>query len=345
MISLLSKFLAVPIISIVLVSGCTNVNEKELKVNPSTSPIPAEPTTLEDLVINFDATAYWAWKKSSIKILNSIATAKTASVEIGPNSIPDYKSPQIAIDLTSKLYSDFKQDQDLVFVYYGYQDRDWAQSKLNKYLGNYSQEWQKKQAEASCRAENDCLGGVAITHPAKPSGIVLVTASEAGKNDINHTSGTLESHEYTHIIQDDLQGKFLGQIPRWHAEGEAEFAQAAAIYHLDFTSYNVERQRIIKDLIRNPEIDKNWLIEFLNPASGLVKWQAWDKYDGWRVYDIGMLVTEILTSLKGPESTMGLSFEVGNGLSYQKAFEKIYGITWKLAVPLIADIIYAQINS
>ena len=58
-----------------------------------------------------------------------------------------------------------------------------------------------------------------------------------------------------------------------------------------------------------------------------------------------MLVIEILTSLKGPESTMGLSFEVGNGLSYQKAFEKIYGITWKLAVPLIADIIYAQINS
>ena len=345
MISLLSKFLVVPIISMVLVSGCTNANEKELKVNPSTSPIPAEPTTLDDLVINFDAAAYWAWKKSSTKILNSIAKAKTASVEVGPNSIPDYKSPQTAIDLTSKLYSDFKQDQDLVFVYYGYQDRDWAQSKLNNYLGKYILDWQKKQAEASCRAKNDCLGGVAITHPAKPSGIVLVTASEAGKKDINHTSGTLESHEYTHIIQDDLQGKFLGQIPRWHAEGEAEFAQAAAIYHLDFATYNVERQRIIKGLIKNPEIDKNWLIEFLNPTSGLVKWEAWDKYDGWRVYDIGMLVIEILTSLKGSESTMGLSFEVGNGLSYQKAFEKIYGITWKLAVPLIADIIYAQINS
>ena len=345
MISLLSKFLVLPIISVMLISSCTNTSEKEIKLYPSPSPIPAEPTSLEDLLINFDAAPYWAWKKSSIKILNSPATAKTASVEVGPNSIPDYKSPQIAIDLTSKLYSDFKQDQDLVFIYYGYQDRDWAQSKLNNYLGNYIQDWQKKQAENSCRAASDCFGGVAITHPSKPSGIVLVTASEAGKKDVNHTSGTLESHEYTHIVQDNLQGKFLAQIPRWHAEGEAEFAQAAAIYHLDFATYNLERQRIIKGLIKNPEIDKNWLTEFLNPASGLIKWQAWDKYDGWRVYDIGMLVTEILTSLKGPESTMGLSLEVGNGLSYQKAFEKIYGITWKLAVPLIADIIYAQINS
>lgn len=345
MILQLSKFLVAPIISVLLISGCANTNEKEIKANPSTSPIPAEPTSLEDLVINFEAAPYWAWKKSSIKILNSPAVAKTAAVEVGPNSIPDYNSPQIAIDLTSKLYSDFKQDQDLLFIYYGYQDRDWAQSKLNNYLGKNIQEWQKKQAEKSCRAASDCFGGVAITHSTKASAIVLVTASEAGKKDVNHTSGTLESHEYTHIIQDDLQGKFLGQIPRWHAEGEAEFAQAAAIYHLDFATYNVERQRIIKALIKNPEIDKNWLIDFISPASGLVKWQAWDKYDGWRVYDIGMLVTEILTSLKGPESTMRLSFEVGNGLTYQKAFEKIYGISWKQAVPLIAEIIYAQINA
>lgn len=42
---------------------------------------------------------------------------------------------------------------------------------------------------------------------------------------------------------------------------------------------------------------------------------------------------------------MRLSFEVGNGLTYQKAFEKIYGISWKQAVPLIAEIIYAQINA
>mgnify|MGYP000247330127 CR=1 FL=1 len=44
------------------------------------------------MVQNADGIAYWAWKKSSIKILNSIATAKTASVEIGPNSIPDYNN-------------------------------------------------------------------------------------------------------------------------------------------------------------------------------------------------------------------------------------------------------------
>jgi hypothetical protein len=207
------------------------------------------------------------------------------------------------------------------------------------------QDWQKKQAQNSCRSKQECFGAVAITHSEKPAGIVLVTASAEGKNDVNHTSGTLEAHEYAHIIQDELQGRYLGQVPRWQAEGEAMFAQAAAIHHLDFSAYNLERKRIIKGLINNREISESWLVDFISPASGLIKWQAWDKYDGGRVYDVGMLITEILTSLKGPESTMRLSAEVGTGVSYQRAFEKIYGLTWKSAVPMLAKIIYSEINS
>jgi hypothetical protein len=341
--------LAVSIIFLLITTGCTSTSEKELdkasRKTPSASPIPPEPTSLEDLTINSESVAYWAWKKSSTKILNSAATAKVAAVEIGPNSQPDYLTPQVAIDLTSRLYSDHKQSQDLTYIYYEFEDTQWAQKKLNTFLGQNIQDWQKKQAENLCRSRQDCVSAVAITHSVKPAGIVLVTASSKGKKDVNHTSGTLEAHEYAHIIQDELQGKYLGQVPRWQAEGEAMFAQAAAIHHLDFAAYKLERQRIIYGLISNRDISQSWLIDFINPATGLIKWEAWDKYDGWRVYDVGMLITEILTSLKGPESTMRLSAEVGKGVSYQKAFENIYGISWKSAVPMLAKIIYSQINS
>jgi len=344
-----SKHFALLITSLILVSGCSassdNENQSADGTSSTSTPIPPEPTSLQDLVENSDAAAYWAWKKSSQKVLNGFSIAKTAIVEIGPNTTPDYLSPQIAIDLASKLYSDHKQNQELTYIYYQHEDTAWAQKKLNDFLGKYIQDWQKEQAQSSCRAKDDCFGAVAITHPKKHAGIVLVTASDAGKKDVNHISGTLEAHEYTHIIQDESQGRFLGQVPRWQAEGEAMFAQAASIYHLDFLSYTVERERIIKELIKNPEISQSWLVDFINPDTGLTKWEVWDKYPGWRVYDVGMLVTEILASLKGPESTIRLSLEVGNGLSYQKAFEKVYGTPWETAVPLIAQIIYNQINS
>lgn len=326
-------------------TGCSSSSNTDAKPSPTAEVIPPEPTSLEDLKINPESVAYWAWKKSSVKIINSVAKADQASIEVGPNTTPDYLSTQVAIDLASKLYSDFKQGQKLNFAYYEYEDTAWAQSKLNNFLGENILGWQKEQARTSCRSQSDCFGAVAITHPVKPAGIVLVTASAAGKKDVNHISGTLEAHEYTHIIQDEQQGKFLGQVPRWQAEGEAMFAQAAAIHHLDFAKYKTERQRIIKDLVKNPEITQSWLIDFISPESGLVNWQAWDKYDGWRVYDVGMLITEVLASFKGPESTMRLSLEVGKGVSYQKAFENIYGISWKLAVLIIAEIIYSELNS
>ena len=134
-----AKHFALLITSLILVSGCSASADSENQSANSTSstsaPIPPEPTSLQDLVENSDAAAYWAWKKSSEKVLNSSPIAKKAIVEIGPNTTPDYLSPQFAIDLASKLYSDHKQNQELTFIYYEHEDTAWAQKKLNDFLG------------------------------------------------------------------------------------------------------------------------------------------------------------------------------------------------------------------
>jgi hypothetical protein len=304
-----------------------------------------EPKTFEDLIANPSSATYWAWKKSADKIKLSNTSENKVDILIGPHTVPDNKASQPAIDLASKLYSDFKQGQKVTLVYYQFEDIDWAQEQIKNFLGTYQADWQKSQAANSCKNYRDCMGAVAITHPTKPAAIILVTASEFGKSDVNHTSGTVEAHEYTHVIQDKLQGKFLGKIPRWHAEGEAEFSQAASIYNGEYKKYLDERFRIISGLLKNSEISQDWLVNFLSPKTGLTNWQAWDKYDNWRLYDVGMLVTELLASIKGPESTMALSSQVGSGVSYKRAFEKIYGVSWDTAVPLMAEIIFKEINS
>lgn len=326
-------------------TGCSSKTRSEVKSSPTPFAIPAEPKTLEDLIANPSSATYWAWKKSADKVKSSVAIADKVEILIGPNTVPDNKSPEPAFDLASKLYSDFKHNQKVTLVYYQYEDIDWAQGKIKDFLGTYQQDWQKTQASNSCKTYRDCMGAVAMTHPTKQAAIILVTASEFGKADVNHTSGSVEAHEYTHVIQDILQGKFLGKLPRWHVEGEAEFSQAASIYYSDYQKYLAERSRITSELIKNPEITEDWLIDFLSPKTGLTNWQSWDKYYNWRLYDVGMLVTELLASLKGPESTMMLSAEVGEGISYKDAFNKIYGISWQEAVPLMAKIISKEINS
>ena len=54
---------------------------------------------------------------------------------------------------------------------------------------------------------------------------------------------------------------------------------------------------------------------------------------------------EILVALKGPESTMELWKQVGNGASFRSAFENIYGIAFDSALPIMAKAMTLQITA
>ena len=55
-----------------------------------------------------------------------------------------------------------------------------------------------------------------------------------------------------------------------------------------------------------------------------------------------MLVTEIMVSVKGPESIMEQYKLVASGMSYQQAFEKVFGISWADGVKIIAKVLAKQ---
>jgi hypothetical protein len=335
-------FLLLLLISSSLLTSCSNTEKKlsALKVE-----IPAEPKTFEDMLNNPASIVYWAWKKSADQINKNALSSAKLTVEIGPSSIPDNPNPTAAVNLASRLYGDFEKQIPTKFVYFEHKDVDWAQAQVDKFYGPAIQDWQKREARKMCPGEDQCQGASAMTAFDKKSALVIMSSSKWGKQTKNNTDGPIEAHEYTHIIQDSQQGKYLGNLPRWQFEGEATFAQNAAIYFDNYDKYLEARNSVIGALIYTLKPDIDWLTEFMNPKDGYTYGgAAWDKYDGARVYDVGMAITEVLTALAGPSSTMQLSQLVGEGLSYEKAFTKIYGVEWNTGVSLIAQILAKQFN-
>jgi hypothetical protein len=134
------------------------------------------------------------------------------------------------------------------------------------------------------------------------------------------------------------------QIPRWLLEGGAAWSQCAAIFSSDYKHYLEERTRNTGDIFANPSLyTAEWITQFLNPDP-LTTWAYWNAYENWRLYDIGLLATEVLVSLKGPEAYMRLYTNVGNGLTFASSFEKEFGLSWTEAAPIIARAIEAEIK-
>jgi hypothetical protein len=54
------------------------------------------------------------------------------------------------------------------------------------------------------------------------------------------------------------------------------------------------------------------------------------------VYTLGYITMECLVALKGIDSPTELIVQVSNGLTFEEAFAKVYGISWNEASPILA---------
>jgi hypothetical protein len=303
---------------------------------------PTAPTSFADLEQNAKSIAYWAWKKSAQVVASTPAKAPILNIYIGPNSVILNDRAKPAMELISRLYPTAKAPASVNLVYYSFKDLDWAQAKLNELTKNDPRN-ESDGVSRNCRAELDCTGASART-TRDGVAVLLIGVQNPLPTDSMHISGTLEAHEYTHNLQ---QAPSVGTnsnwalAPRWYTEGGATFAQAASIFYASYNSYRIERDLRTQDLTKGDWLTQDWLEEFINPA-GWTDWSPWDKYSGWRVYDVGCAITEMLTALKGPAATMELIDRVAEGDTYDQAFEKTYGIKWVDAVPIISRTILKE---
>lgn len=329
-------------------SGNKLVWKKGLRVSKtSPSSIPKAIKSFADAVERpFDVT-YWAWKKSDSQIQAQKLTGPTLNLIIGPNTKLSNSKPQLAIDAVTNLYPNQKKPNKVHAIYYSHKDIAWAQGKFSKLFSGAT----GSEAKNSCQSIDYCWGAQG-TVTDNGDGILLVAVMTRNPTR-NHTSGTLEAHEYSHVLQISNfygtlnQGQAMCCIkafaPWWFVEGGAEFSQIAAVHGRSFAKYQDDRQHWADEFLKNKQkkFNETWILNFLKPKSSSV-WMNQD--DQWRLYDLGMLVSEIYTAIKGPEINMDIFKDISEGMTYEESFKKHFGISWDAAVPLIAKSLSKLVN-
>jgi hypothetical protein len=308
---------------------------------PTPTPtFPDAPTSFDDLIANYLGISYAAWSKSNAAISAASDVAPPFNALTGPNTTLAFKNPASAYDLVARMYSGYKSTSAMTVLSFGYDDRDWAQEQMKRLQPKSTWQWITFTA---CATRPTCWGGGMFTDESG-NGLLVVTTEVL---DENHLSGTLDAHEYSHAIQQNQMRRPTvwpeesGWPPSWYREGQATFAQNASIYYQSFDLYLKNRTSISNELYRDSRFTSEWIQEFFvvnQPSS----W--FDKYPSWRQYDLGAMLVEILTALKGPGSTMEIWKLMGTGQNFNQAFEKVYGASFDKALPVIAKAIALQLG-
>lgn len=328
-------------------SGKKLVWDKGVTVLAPKASIPVGPTSFSDLQANYAGVPYWAWKKSADVLTSSKAKSAKLTLLIGPNTHPGNEIPQMAISLVSRLFPNYKESKEYVLIYFNFMDSAWAEAQFNSYIGTDGGYDTSGSVQKICPSEAACASGLAVKNQVTRISVSLITSGTASLSDKRFLNGVLEAHEYFHTIQNaqfdgDVVVHNTGTLPRWLTEGSATFVEDAAINFDSFDKYKIQKTSSIQGLLYRKEYNEQKLIAFLDAPSLGKDWSSWDSYDPSRVYDIGMLVTEIMVSIKGPESIMEQYKLVASGMSYQQAFEKVFGISWSEGVKVIAKVLAKQ---
>ena len=295
--------------------------------------IPKTPTSFDDLVQNYEGIAYAAWSKSNAAITAATDVAPIFKALTGPNTTLAFKNPASAYDLVARLYSGYKSTSAMTVLSFSYDDRDWAQEQMKQLQPKSTWQW---ITETACATRAKCWGGGMFTDE-KANGLLVITTEVL---DDNHLSGTLDAHEYLHAIQQNQMGRPTvwpepsDWPPAWYREGQATFAQNASIYYQSFDLYLKNRKSISTELYRDSTITSEWIQEFF----------VTNQPSSWFNYDLGAMLVEGLTALKGPGSTMEIWKLMGTGSSFESAFEKVYGISFTKALPIMSKAIALELG-
>jgi len=320
----------------------------------STVTAPVAPTSFQDLQDHVTGIIQGAWLKAGIQIKNSSSSLGNVKILVGPNTVMDDPNTLDSLTLLSKLYSNIAQVKNLTIIKFGKSDIAWAQQQYDLLHPN---NYQPSGAQNQCSGPNGCDGGNAGINQ-NGDGVILLGqgGSYIGQPIVDGgtraSNGQVAAHEYTHTVQminAPCQGGCYGDLPQWFLEGSAEWSATAARFNgnldqfLTFRNSDLEGQ-YSQSSMYTPE----WVTTYLNPNPLFIpnqdNWAYWGKYDRWDTYAIGMMATEILVDINGPDSIMKLYKDVGAGQSFAQAFQSEFGISWADACPIIGKAISTEIQ-
>ena len=265
--------------------------------------------------------------------LNSIVTAiksagkDSAVIELftGPNSQDMSPKDFEAIRSVQKIFYGSNLPERVSVIYYSAKDSDWGKQQM-------------LSLQPAPEYQNTSGGPKTSV-----SGAALVDMGYGTNADTNPylLSGAIEAHEFMHTIQ---QHQFIGQpnrywtLPRWMVEGGGRFVE-----NLVFSGFRISDYL---KTAKNSELagfDERYFSDFLNATTSPTFGDAWSnssKYSDAVVYGVGAKVHEILIALKGPNTLINFMDDVARTGNFTASFEKLYGISWADAAPLISKYVF-----
>jgi hypothetical protein len=122
-------------------------------------------------------------------------------------------------------------------------------------------------------------------------------------------------------------------LPRWFIEGHAHIAGNTGAAKTLF-DYQINRLQWL-NTSPNQEIKSFEPVDIERFYASLMPGKYNAEMFGY-VYTIGYITMECLVALKGIDSPTELIVQVSNGLTFEEAFAKVYGISWAEASPILA---------
>jgi hypothetical protein len=321
---------------------------------PTSSPIPApskSPTTIttpivekapsgfSDLVENYRGIPEVVWNEA--QKLAEIGTLKSSfTIEIGPNTKiqQGLDDPRVYLEQASRLWSRFNQAESTRVFIYNFQDLAWAQQK-NLALGG---SWFKPEdLAANCSSPSSC-GAFGGSYRGVGQIFMGVPIRDYLPFNLGFVRGSY-GHEFSHVVQ---YSQFANQpalngystLPCWFSEGQPQ-VPGQALGFTNLSDYKLSRESWFSQPAGAlGDYSQDSILKFYSLA-GVSKDGLCAPSIRQRIYDVGYMTVEALASIKGIESTMQVVVGVSQGLTFNQSFEKVYGISWNEAAPILAKVV------
>jgi hypothetical protein len=159
------------------------------------------------------------------------------------------------------------------------------------------------------------------------------------------SSGETEIHEFTHsVYMYQLKPNpccWYSITPSWFSEGHATFLGKLG------ASSSLADFKVAQDLsyksVRPDETLKSYRPEdILRFYDALRTLQEPESPMKQYVYALGYSTVEALAAIGGIDSPMNLFLETAKGSTFEQAFKTVYGIDWKVAAPILAEVVSKQ---
>ena len=330
---------------------------------PITLPVPQGSITFANILDNVEKVAQVAFDNAQKTYLSNTApTGMKSTIWIGPTTIPlGTVTANEHIAKAMKFWSGFNQPRSMGLFFFNTQDEPLAEIAYDKWradnkitVGQPASMMRNEclsnngpgAPEASTEPLQDCSGANAGVIDSIGTGIGWFgVPTEAGARSKSYGFGSLEIHEFTHMVQNaqfigvsEQTGVAMQSVsPCWLQEGQAHFAgktMASDSYGDYLRQRNPEAlERTAENNLRAPRdlagVSSYLTLETLATCRSTYSWG----------YATGMLAVEALSAIGGGSSTMALYALEANGHTFSEAFKLVYGISWDEAQPILAQVI------